>query len=155
MPDFAFDFRGVSDSLELPVGRYHVVAVDGESRETGEDSKHPGSVFWNVNFEVVDGASQGKHEYVNFMLPPNYDPWLLKQFLNATGKYEKDEIDSGNFELNLNYNEDEPEVPYLTDGEHEAILVVSENKGKRRTKFVPYDADEWAEELDRMESNLP
>ncbi len=89
------NFAGVSSGFDpLPRGEYPVRVASVETKETGENSKKPGEDYWNVSFDIVGGEYEGRKLFTNFMLPPAYDPFMLKGFLKATGNYTDDELES-------------------------------------------------------------
>jgi hypothetical protein len=82
----------------LPTGKYHVAITDGEIRESGPNSKNPGSQYINFEFTVQSGDYEGRKVWANASLLP-HALYTIKGILEALG-YET----TGN-ELDFDRNE--------------------------------------------------
>jgi hypothetical protein len=68
----------------LPTGKYHVAITDVETRESGPNSKNPGSEYLNIEFTVQAGEYEGRKLWVNATLLP-HALYTIKGILEAIG----------------------------------------------------------------------
>jgi hypothetical protein len=68
----------------LPTGKYHVAITDGEIRESGPNSKNPGSQYINFEFTVQSGDYEGRKVWANASLLP-HALYTIKGILEALG----------------------------------------------------------------------
>jgi hypothetical protein len=68
----------------LPTGKYHVAITDVETRESGPQSKNPGSTYLNIEFTVQSGEYEGRKLWVNATLLP-HALFTIKGILEAIG----------------------------------------------------------------------
>lgn len=146
----------------IPDGRYHVVITEGETRQTGDDTKFPGSDYWSTQVTVQDGPHAGRKDFVTIMLPPEdggegYKPYTLGNLLQAIG-LSKDEIKAGP-EVEL-YEEDleDKKKGIALVGQELIMKVTSKTKNGqeyRNQNFSPYNEDEWDPEGDDSSGGLP
>lgn len=85
------DFSGVDSSGfdPIPSGTYVAKVTDGELRESGPNSKNPGSQYINWEFTIQEGEYQGRKQWLNTSLLPQA-LFGLKGLLAATGKFDVD-----------------------------------------------------------------
>lgn len=134
----------------IPDGEYHVVITGGEERETGENSKTPNSPYWNIELTVQDGPEQGRKDWVNVMLPP-YELFTLGNILLATGRFTKEQLKAGEYDVEL--YETDLEKPNAKDsvalvGQELLVSVKTRTKKgsdqpNRNHRFSVYDPEAW------------
>lgn len=85
------DFTDVETSNfdPIPAGTYIAKVTDGELRESGPNSKNPGSQYINWEFTIQDGDYAGRKQWTNTSLLPQA-LFALKDLLAATGKFNVD-----------------------------------------------------------------
>lgn len=91
------------DFSALPSGKYLVAVTGGEWKEAGPNSKaeNVGKPMLNVEFTVQDdGEYQGRKVWTNLLFAES-TAWRIKQFALATGCVTEDEIESGEFDFDL------------------------------------------------------
>jgi hypothetical protein len=141
------NFADIEEFSNLPGGKYHVRVTNGEVKEHGDEAKHPGNEYWNIEITVQDGELEGRTDYVMLTLPP-YTPYTLANLLRATvgqHRFTEAELDDGDFDV---------EIDDIIDNELEAVVTVRPPKkdgGFSNYRFSPFDPDEW--EVDN--STLP
>lgn len=102
------------DAFEpIPVGRYPLRVFDGEIRTSeSERAKHPGSEYIAWEFVVESGDFEGRHLWENTVLDHaectcdkeeqfNKGLFKLKNLLSATGKWSPEELDSPDFDFEI------------------------------------------------------
>lgn len=78
-------YGGSSLGLDpLPTGKYHVAITDVEARESGPNSKNPGSTYLNIEFTVQSGPFEGRKVWTNATLLP-HALFTIKGILEAVG----------------------------------------------------------------------
>lgn len=134
------NFAEIEEFSSLPTGKYHVRVTDGDVKEHGDEAKHPGNEYWNLQITVQDGPQEGKTDYVMLTLPP-YEPFTLVNLLRATvgqHPWSDEEVRQGDFEVTIDD---------IVDNELEAIVTVKPNRKNpdfTNYNFSPYDADKWS-----------
>lgn len=83
----------------LPAGVYHVRATDGEVRESGPNSKNPGSEYINWELTVQEGPYEGRKLWTNTSLLPQA-LFALKGMLEASGRFTDDQL-SGDLDFEI------------------------------------------------------
>jgi hypothetical protein len=68
----------------LPTGKYHVAITDIEERESGPQSKNPGSIYWNIEFTVQSGDYEGRKVWTNASFLPQA-LYTIKGIMEALG----------------------------------------------------------------------
>lgn len=95
------NFTDVQTGFEpIPSGHYLCYVTDGELGTAGEGAKHPGSEYINWTLTVAQGPLEGRKVFTNTTLLP-HALFGLKGLLAATGKWSKEELDSGEFEFEI------------------------------------------------------
>ena len=95
----------------IPAGRYQAKLSDGEIRISGDQAKHPGAEYINWEFTVTEGEFTDRKLWQN-------TPWShgecdcgnwksgslfgLKNILKATGIWSDEELDSPEFDFEIN-----------------------------------------------------
>ena len=131
------NFAEVEDFSSLPYGNYHILVSDVDVKQHGDEAKHPGNDYWNIEVTVQDGELEDRKDFIMFTLPP-YKPFQLVNLLRATvGQHEwsEEEVDSGEFDVEVD------DILNL-----EAILKVAHNKKNPdfpNYRFLPYNEEEW------------
>jgi hypothetical protein len=96
---FVLNFADVKDNTfeALPAGRYHVRITDVERKETGENSKNPGTPMIRVEYTIVqDGEYKNRRVWDNLVLSQS-SLWKTKQLVVAAGAVTKEEAESSSF----------------------------------------------------------
>jgi hypothetical protein len=127
-------YSGSSLGLDpLPTGKYHVAITDGEIRESGPNSKNPGSQYINFEFTVQSGPYEGRKVWSNASLLP-HALYTIKGILEALS-YETtgNELD---FELDDLMNKELiVKVNFLKAGEVNGRSLDDRNEVKRFYKL--------------------
>ena len=122
----------------LPPGRYHVKVTEGEMRESGPNSKNPGSQYINWELTVQDGDYEGRKLWTNTSLLP-HALFGLKALLLSTGKWDNTQLaDSMDFEIND-----------VLGASVVATVANRDYNGEQRNdvkRFAPYDAAKFSSE---------
>lgn len=95
------NLEGVATGFEpLPAGEYALRITEGEEREAGETASVPGDPYWNLKLEVVRGEMEGRSIFTNISFTEKALPFA-KAFLVATEKWTQAELDSSDFECDV------------------------------------------------------
>ncbi len=82
----------VTDFEPIPAGKYHVVITDGELKESGPNSKNPGSEYIKFELTVQEGEYENRKLWVNASMLP-HALFTLKGLLDACGFETDGELD--------------------------------------------------------------
>ncbi len=97
----------------LPRGTYALRIDDGElGTAESEEAKHPGSQYVNWDMIVTQGDNEGRHVFANTIVSHgececddeetfNKGLFAIAGLLRASGRYSDEELDSDEFELDI------------------------------------------------------
>lgn len=119
------NFADVEDGFKpIPAGTYRARVTDGELRESGPNSKNPGSEYINWEFTISHGDFEGRKQWLNTSLLP-HALFGLKGLIAATGKFTDEELASDDFDFDINE---------LLEGNPEVMIVVNQSEYEGETR---------------------
>jgi hypothetical protein len=104
------DLSGVETFEVIDSGRYQAIVTDGEIRTSGPQAKHTGSEYINWEFTISAGENEGRKQWTNTPFDHgecDCDDWKdgalfgLNNLLAATEKWSKEELDSDEFDFEI------------------------------------------------------
>ncbi len=100
-----------TESFEvIDSGRYQAIVTDGEIRSSGPSAKHPSAEYINWEFTIQEGENEGRKQWTNTPIGHgecDCDEWKsgalfgLNNLLTATGNWTKEELDSDEFDFEI------------------------------------------------------
>ena len=143
------DFSKIEGPQQLPKGPYHFRITDGEVKETGDHTDHPGSDFWGIELTVQDGENEGRTQSMSVMLPP-YEPFTLAAIMRATvgqHEYTEKQVDDGEIDVEL---DDLMDLEFVAN-----VRPQKKNDEYNEVRRIrPYDKDKWTPDGGKKKKGL-
>ncbi len=83
----------------IPASTYKAFVTDGEVKESGPQSKNPGSQYINWEFTISEGTYENRKQWMNTSLLPQA-LFGIKALLQATGRFSEAQL-SGEIDFDI------------------------------------------------------